>query len=298
MSTANYYVPAQSKWPIITALAIGLFLYGFALMLYNSASGAAGQSSSIVSIGMFTIGALGLIYVFFGWFGNVIQESNLGLYSKQMDDSFRISMVWFIFTEIMFFAAFFGALFYTRYLALPWIAAEGHKAMNFLLWPNFIAGWPLFENPDNTLFKAPSGIIDPFRLPLINTILLLTSSFTLSYAHNALKENKRNSVIPWLGLTVILGVVFLYLQGTEYVHAYRDLGLTLDSGVYGSIFFLLTGFHGLHVTIGTIGLFVILMRIIKGHFNKDNHFGFEAVSWYWHFVDVVWLLLFVSVYIL
>lgn len=296
MSTVpNYYVPEQSKWPIVTVIAMGLFLCGFAMMLLSSANQ---QDNSVLSLLMCTVGAAGLAYIFFGWFGSVIRESSMGLYNQQMDASFRISMIWFIFTEIMFFVAFFFALFYSRYISVPWIAAEGHKEMNFLLWPEFIAGWPLFENPDNKLFPAPSGIINPFHLPLMNTILLVTSSFTVSYAHKALKEDKRSLIAIWLAVTVILGVVFLYLQGTEYVHAYRDLGLTLDSGIYGSIFFILTGFHGMHVTIGTIALLVILLRVLKGHFRQDNHFGFEAVSWYWHFVDMVWLILFISVYIL
>ena len=126
----------------------------------------------------------------------------------------------------------------------------------------------------------------------------MTSSVTLHFAHAALRKDKRTALIRWLALTVILGVIFLILQAEEYIHAYSELGLTLGSGIYGATFFMLTGFHGAHVTMGAIILTVMLVRIVRGHFNAEHHFGFEAASWYWHFVDVVWLGLYVFVYIL
>ena len=207
-------------------------------------------------------------------------------------------MSWFIFSEVMFFAAFFGALFYIRMWAGPWLGGEGDKGVANMLWPNFEFTWPLLNNPDPKLFPAPSGVISAWGLPLLNTILLVSSSFTVTFAHHALKKNQRKPLKIWLALTVLLGVTFLFFQAKEYVHAYHELGLTLGSGIYGATFFMLTGFHGAHVTMGALILTVMLVRVLKGHFDADHHFGFEAASWYWHFVDVVWLGLFVFVYVL
>jgi cytochrome c oxidase subunit III len=165
---------------------------------------------------------------------------------------------------------------------------------NEVLWPSFQAIWPLLETPDGTKTEQMGW----FGLPLINTIILLVSSVTCHMAHVALEANKRGALKAWLGLTVLLGCVFLFLQVEEYIHAYTEMGLTLQSGVYGNTFFMLTGFHGFHVTIGTLILFIMLLRIMKGHFSPDNHFAFQAGSWYWHFVDVVWVMLFFFVYIL
>jgi cytochrome c oxidase subunit 3 len=198
----------------------------------------------------------------------------------------------------MFFVAFFGALFYIRYWSGPWLGGEGSKAIAHMLWPNFEYTWPMLNTPDPKLYPAPKGIIDPWHLPLINTILLVSSSVTITIAHHALKKGHRGALKIWLAITVLLGLSFLVLQAEEYVHAYKELGLTLGSGIYGATFFMLTGFHGAHVTIGTIILFVMLMRVMRGHFDAEHQFGFEAASWYWHFVDVVWIGLFVFVYVL
>lgn len=281
----SYYVPSQSAWPIITT--VGLF---------STALGA-GLWITYDSPLLITAGFAILAYIFFGWFNKVIKESQEGLYSAQMDMSFRMGMGWFIFSEMMFFAAFFGALFYVRTFALPWLNGDGSNEMTHaLLWPDFVYNWPLINTPAGT-HATPSELIDPFHLPLINTILLLASSVTLTFAHHCLKSDDRQKVIVWLLATVVLGAVFLVVQGIEYAEAYLHLGLTLESGIYGSTFFILTGFHGAHVTLGTIILLVILIRIAKGHFSSDKHFGFEASAWYWHFVDVVWLGLFVFVYL-
>jgi len=211
-----------------------------------------------------------------------------------VDRSFRMGMSWFIFSEVMFFAAFFGALFYARQLALPWLGGDGAGFFsNLLLWENFEASWPS---------NGPAGVggqfqsMGPLGLPLINTIILLTSGVTITVAHHALKDDKRNVLALFLFLTLALGFLFVGLQAYEYIHAYHDLNLTLESGIYGSTFFMLTGFHGLHVTIGAIMLTVIWFRCLKGHFTPNHHFGFEAVAWYWHFVDVVWLGLYIFVY--
>lgn len=294
IKTPAYYVPHQSKWPIIATVAVFLLLYGMAAILHNSKTDGFSSAPSWI----FLMG-LGLtVYMIYGWFSNVVTESRAGLYSKQMDTSFRMGMAWFIFSEVMFFAAFFGALFYARTFAVPWLGGEGAKGVTNMLWQDFSASWPLLNNPDPELFPSPTGTIPAWGIPFLNTALLVASSITLTVAHHALKENKRQQCRLWLAITVILGVIFLGFQMYEYQHAYNDLQLTLSSGIYGSTFYMLTGFHGVHVTIGAIMLAVMLVRVMKGHFSGDNHFGFEAAAWYWHFVDVVWLLLFTFVYVL
>ena len=231
-----------------------------------------------------------------GWFSTVISESEEGLYDAQVDTSFRMGMIWFIFSEVMFFAAFFGALYYVRAYSLPWLGGEGTGlATNTFLWPNYEAVWPNNANGPGEI-GGDFKVMGAWGLPAINTAILLTSGVTLTWAHHALKEMKRFQLIIGLGLTVLLGAIFMYFQALEYGHAFNDLNLNMGSGIYGSTFFMLTGFHGFHVTIGTIMLLVILARCIYGHFNPKNHFAFEAVAWYWHFVDVVWLGLFVFVY--
>src|SRR5690554_3599400 len=290
----SYYVPEQSKWPIIATVGLGVMLYGAASIMVASNQGESTGSAWMI----FWAGILVMIYMLFGWFGSVIKESRSGLYSPQMDRSFRWGMSWFIFSEVMFFAAFFGALFYARMFAVPWLGGEGDKGSSAILWEGFQATWPLINNPDPEAYPAPEGIIGPWGLPLVNTILLVTSSFTITVAHHALKADNRRKVTIWLGITILLALTFLVLQAEEYVHAYQDLNLTLQSGIYGSTFFMLTGFHGVHVILGTVILIVMFLRIRRGHFTGDNHFGFEAASWYWHFVDVVWLVLFIFVYVL
>ncbi len=290
----NYYVPHQSKWPIIATVAVVAFIYGIASMLYSSKIGEASATPSWIML--FGLGLT--VYMLYGWFSNVVQESQSGLYSPQLDKSFRLGMAWFIFSEVMFFAAFFGVLLYVRTLSIPWLGGEGAKGVSNLLWPNFTAHWPLLNTPDPELFPGPSATIPAWQIPFLNTVILVTSSFTLTLAHHALKKDERNKCTLWLLTTVILGIIFLGFQVFEYQEAYNHLQLTLSSGIYGSTFFLLTGFHGAHVTIGTIMLAVILVRIMKGHFSKQKHFGFEAAAWYWHFVDVVWLLLFTFVYVI
>lgn len=292
----HYYVPAQSKWPVIGAIGLFLLVIGLASLIHAtrpSAEGTLTQPLIFLCSGMVV-----LIYMIFGWFNHVIKESMEGLYSKQMDMSFRMGMMWFIFSEVMFFAAFFGALFYIRTIALPWLDGFGSKPLTAeLLWPNFSATWPLMINPNPEKIIGPLETIGWSGIPLLNTVILLTSGVTVTWAHWALKVNKRMQLNIAMALTVALGITFLVFQVHEYHEAYTHLGLTLDSGIYGSTFFMLTGFHGLHVTLGSIMLFVILCRCLKGHFTKEHHFAFEATAWYWHFVDVVWLGLFIFVYI-
>ena len=281
-----YFVPHGSRWPVIASVALFATMVGFASWLNEFSFGRP----------LFFVGLVMLAGILFKWFGDVIDESLRGSYNKQVDGSFRMGMVWFIFSEVMFFAAFFGALFYTRQYAMPWLNGIGDGAMtNSVLWPEFAAGWPS---------NGPAAIGGQFQtipawgLPLLNTLILLTSGVTVTIAHHALRAGHRKSLLVFLGLTVLLGATFLYYQAHEYIEAYQELNLTLGSGIYGSTFFMLTGFHGAHVTLGTIMLAIIWMRCAKGHFSKDDHFAFEAVAWYWHFVDVVWLGLFLFVYVL
>ena len=293
-SHENYYVPAQSKWPIIATLGLLISLYGVGTWFNDLSANREGSNGPLI----FFVGGLFLAYMLFGWFGNVIKESRSGMYSPQMDRSFRWGMSWFIFSEVMFFAAFFGVLFYVRTWAGPWLGGEGDKGIANMLWPGFEYSWPLLNTPDPKLYPTPSGIIDAWGLPLLNTVLLVSSSFTLTFAHHALRKNQRKPLTLWLALTLILGAAFLVFQAEEYVHAYTELGLTLGSGIYGATFFMLTGFHGAHVTLGAIMLTVMLVRVMRGHFSPEHHFGFEAAAWYWHFVDVVWIGLFTFVYVL
>ena len=244
----------------------------------------------------FFTGVAMLVFTLFLWFGDVIRESVGGNYNRQVDGSFRMGMIWFIFSEVMFFAAFFGALFYTRNMGLPWLGGEGHGVLtNEYLWDGYSAAWPTNGPAD---IGGAFQTIPAWGLPLLNTLILLTSGVTLTIAHHALKAGNRKQLLIWLGATVLLGCVFLFFQAEEYIHAYKELNLTLGSGIYGSTFFMLTGFHGAHVLLGTIMLTVMWFRAAKGHFTRDNHFGFEAAAWYWHFVDVVWLMLFLFVYVL
>ncbi len=293
-SPEHYYVPPQSHWPIIGAVGLFCTLGGGALTLHSLQQGQATLFSHIILYS----GVLIMAGMLFGWFANVIAETRKGLYSRQLDISFRFGMSWFIFSEVMFFFAFFGVLFYVRFFAVPWLGGEGDKGIAHMLWPDFTAVWPLLSAPDPEQFPPIKEIIDPWHVPVINTVLLLTSSLTLTLAHKALKQGNRGMIKLWLTITLMLGLSFLALQVVEYLEAYQHLDLTLRSGIYGATFFLLTGFHGAHVTIGSIILFVLLMRVFKGHFTKEKHFAFEAGSWYWHFVDVVWVLLFTLVYVL
>lgn len=273
----KYYVAAPSTWPITGSIA--LFFLGF------GASGWINDWS--VGMPMVAIGFAILLYMLFGWFGEVIGESESGKYNQQVDMSFRWGMGWFIFSEVMFFAAFFGALYYARVLSVPDLASMSQK----MLWPDFGGAWPT----SGPYLTEPFTPMAAAGLPAINTLLLLTSGVTVTIAHWGLVQNKRSQLNLFLGLTVALGALFLGLQALEYSHAMHD-NLTLSTGIYGATFFMLTGFHGFHVTLGTVMLAVIWFRCMKGHFKPDHHFGFEAVAWYWHFVDVVWLGLFVFVY--
>ncbi|MGN6703475.1 MAG: cytochrome c oxidase subunit 3, partial [Burkholderiaceae bacterium] len=235
------------------------------------------------------LGIACLLVVLYNWFGDAIHESESGLYSHRIDGSYRWSMSWFIFSEVMFFSAFFGALFYARTITMPWLSDLDHK----ILWPDFSGQWGN-AGPAGTI--EPFGTMGPVPIPTINTALLLSSGVTLTIAHHALRAGHRSKTALWLALTILLGATFMGFQAYEYMHAYHELNLKLSSGIYGSTFFMLTGFHGFHVTMGAIMLSVVLFRVIRGDFTPEHHFAFEGAAWYWHFVDVVWLALYVIVY--
>ena len=277
-SANRYFVPDPSHWPLVGSLALLLL-----------ASGAVMTMNSIANGGFLLLGGFGVLAIMlFGWFGRVIGESEHGNYNLQVDRSFRWAMSWFIFSEVMFFAAFFGALFYIRVLSVPDLASSDQA----LLWDGFKNQWP-------TAGPAVKDAFTPMHawgIPAINTLLLLSSGATLTWAHWGLVANRRRQLIIGLALTIVLGLVFISLQAYEYREAYSHLNLKMTTGVYGSTFYMLTGFHGFHVTLGATMLIVILLRALKGHFTAERHFAFEAVAWYWHFVDVVWLGLFIVVY--
>lgn len=287
MSTNNtYYIPHQATWPVIGTIGLLIMLSGFANYLNGAAIGSK----------MMIIGLVIFIVMLAGWFTLQSRESESGMYSTQVGISYRMGMMWFIFSEIMFFAVFFGTLWYTRNLSVPWLGGEGiGVATKEFLWPNFEATWPT---------NGPGKVGGDFEqmgawgLPFINTLLLLSSGVTVTWAHHGLLAKNRPQLIKGLIATVALGFLFVACQAMEYHEAYTEMGLTLGSGIYGSTFFMLTGFHGFHVCVGAIILSVVLFRSSKGHFQPENHFAFEAAAWYWHFVDVVWLGLFIFVYMI
>ena len=277
--TPYYFIPNPSQWPVLAGLSMLITMTGASAWVNGIAWG---QPVNL-------LGIVAMLAVLYFWFGQAISESEGGLYSARIDTSYRWSMSWFIFSEVMFFGAFFGALFYARSISMPWLADLDHK----LLWPDFAAHWGT---------GGPGGVVDkfqtmgPFPIPTINTALLLTSGVTLTISHHALRAGDRSKTALWLFATILLGAIFMGFQAYEYMHAYSELNLKLSSGIYGSTFFMLTGFHGFHVTMGAIMLSVVLYRVMKGHFTADHHFAFEGAAWYWHFVDVVWLGLYVVVY--
>ncbi len=289
---ASYYVPASSPWPIMGSVILFLLVIGAGNVIQSHSKSGIAPNEGTFNF-LLPLGLLGVFLLMFLWFRDTVRESMGNRNSVQMDHSYRQGMTWFIFSEVMFFAAFFGALFYARMLSVPWLGGEGKGGMTHeVLWPQFQALWPLIHMPSGQATQA----MGPWGLPFLNTVILLTSSVTLTVAHHALLFGDRKRQIGFLAITAALGVIFLVCQAYEYHHAYVEMGLTLDSGIYGSTFFMLTGFHGLHVTIGTIMLIVMTLRSMKGHLTPENHFAFEASAWYWHFVDVVWLFLFVTVY--
>jgi cytochrome c oxidase subunit 3 len=255
-----YHLVDPSPWPLAGAFAGGALVLGIILLAHYGIHW------------MLYLGVAGVLATMFFWWRDVIRESRTpGMHTPIVRIGLRYGMMLFIASEVMFFVAFFWAYFH------------------FALYPQHVSGaaeaiWP------------PKGILtfDPFGLPFLNTMILLLSGCTVTWAHHALLHNDRKSLIAGLAITVALGLSFTTFQAIEYGEA----PFKFTGGVYPSTFFLATGFHGFHVMVGTIFLFVCLIRSIRGHFTPTRHFGFEAAAWYWHFVDVVWLFLFVCIYFL
>lgn len=292
--SSDYYVPDQSKFPLLMSASMFTMLFGFGYVV----NGLSADNVPSVAIAASVIGLLSICTIVFLWMRTVIIENIEGKTSNQLKDSFYIGMGWFIFSEVCFFAAFFGALFYLRNFAVPWLGGEGDKGSSHLLWDSFRATWPLINTPDPEQFPPMKGEVDPWGLPFVNTCLLVTSSFFIHFAEVAMHKGERKKMSILLAATLVFGFAFLYFQAEEYHHAWTHLMLTLNSGVFGSTFYLLTGFHGMHVTLGAIMVSVVFFRSLKGHFSKGDEFGFMAASWYWHFVDVVWIGLFFFVYVI
>ena len=279
-----------SALPICASLAILIIALGIVNWLHAAWFGPYLFFSGLIAM----IGIAGV------WFYAAICD-DIGLSEAdyaQSDLNYRWSMGWFIFSELWFFIAFFGVLFYVRAISLPRLsgAGSGESMTHYLLWPSFTNHWPLLNTPDPSRYLGPDAAMQAWGIPVVNTLILLTSGLTITLAHWGIVRGKNRQALFWQLLTVVLGSVFLAFQVYEYYEAYQHLDMRLNSGVYSNVFYVMTGFHGLHVFLGTIMLLVIAFRIYRDDFSPHDHFAFEATSWYWHFVDVIWLLLFVFVY--
>jgi len=275
----DYHLVDPSPWPAFVSFAVLIMMIGAVFTMKPDATLAGIQGSSFGSITL-VIGLLGVIYGAFEWWRDVIKESHKGDHKPVVQIGLRYGMILFIASEVMFFVAWFWAFFNAWLYPLNPITDFG----DFWGIVSQDAPWP------------PAGIetFDPWHLPFINTLILLLSGTTVTWAHHALLEGDREGLKKGLLVTVALGAIFSVLQGYEYSHA----AFGFSGNIYSAAFYMATGFHGFHVIIGTIFLAVCLGRSYKGHFTTEKHFGFEAAAWYWHFVDVVWLFLFVCIYIL
>ncbi|PSC04654.1 cytochrome c oxidase subunit 3 [Alsobacter soli] len=267
----DYHLVDPSPWPFVGSISAFVTAVGAIMWMKTLAIG--GLHAGPV---LFGAGFIGILYTMFSWWGDVINEAEYKHdHTRVVQLSHRYGMIMFIASEVMFFVAWFWA-----YFDASLFANEAKQFARF----EFTGGhWP------------PKGIevFNPFHLPLLNTLILLTSGTTVTWAHHALLHNDRNGLKWGLILTVILGALFSVVQGYEYAHAH----FAFKGSIYGSTFFMATGFHGFHVLIGTIFLLVCLIRALRGHFSPKQHLGFEFAAWYWHFVDVVWLFLFVAIYL-
>ena len=258
-----YHLVDPSPWPIVGAVSAFALAVGAIAFMHGN------------SIWLTAPGILGVLYTMFMWWRDVIKESNEGFHTPVVQLGLRYGMILFIASEVMFFVAWFWAFFDAS--LMPGATIEPARAA-------FTGGhWP------------PTGIevFDPWHLPLLNTLILLTSGTTVTWAHHSLIHGDRNGLISGLTLTVILGLIFTSVQAYEYANA----PFSFAGNIYGATFFMATGFHGFHVIVGTIFLFVCLVRAYRNDFTPKQHFGFEAAAWYWHFVDVVWLFLFFCIYV-
>ena len=260
----DYHLVDPSPWPFVGSVSAFVLAIGAVVWMHNHANP-----------WTMIIGFVLVLYTMFMWWRDVIKEANQGDHTPVVGLHLRYGMLMFIASEVMFFVAWFWAFFDAS--LFPNEAAQyAREAYTGGVWP-----------------PKSVEVLDPFHLPLYNTIILLLSGTTVTWAHHALLHNDRKGLVWGLTITVALGVLFSMVQAYEYIHA----PFAFKDSIYGATFFMATGFHGFHVLIGTIFLLVCLFRAMAGHFTPKQHFGFEAAAWYWHFVDVVWLFLFVSVYI-
>lgn len=283
----SYFVPEYSIWPILGALGLS----GVAVGSLNF--------SSLWGAVFFAIGALTLIFMLIGWFSDIVYESRAGLYSEQMNKTFRWGMAWFLFCEAFFFGAIMGALLYVRFATLPWLAGlgtAGSTLTHYVLWPNFQSVWPLLKNPGPNVFVPAHEMISAWGIPALNTLIILLSAISASLALYLLKHGRFAGVIAALVLTMLLGVIFLISQINCMVLLVTQYGLTLTSGIYGSLLYFLMSFHSLHVFVGLLLLMIILLRMVKKQFDERRHFAFEATVWFWNFLTVVWILIFMCLY--
>jgi cytochrome c oxidase subunit 3 len=272
----DYHIIDPSPWPFLGSVgAFVLAIGGIAFMRYHSGGELVLFSANLTNPWILLIGVMIILYTMYGWWSDTIKESKEGHHTRVVSLHLRYGMIMFIASEVMFFVAWFWAFFDAS--LFPGEAAQVARTA-------FTGGvWP------------PKGIevLDPLHLPLYNTVILLLSGTTVTWAHHALIHNDRKGLITGLTLTVLLGLLFSSVQAYEYIHA----PFAFKDSIYGATFFMATGFHGFHVIIGTIFLAVCLLRSLRGDFTPTKHFGFEAAAWYWHFVDVVWLFLFFSIYV-
>jgi cytochrome c oxidase subunit 3 len=291
----DYHLVNPSPWPAVGATAA--FITAFGLIVWMRSMGG-GDLFGLSGPTVFSVGVLGLLFTMVMWWRDVIGEAHGGDHTPVVQLHLRYGMILFIASEVMFFVAWFWAYFdaalfpaavYPLDLATPGGTVESSNEIVGMVERNALFGghWP--PKPS----EAFHGTFDPWGLPLVNTLILLTSGTTVTWAHHALLENDRKGLVWGLVLTVLLGLLFTTCQAYEYSHA----GFSYAGHMYGATFFMATGFHGAHVIIGTIFLSVCLLRALAGHFTPKQHFGFEAAAWYWHFVDVVWLFLFMCIYV-
>jgi cytochrome c oxidase subunit 3 len=260
----DYHLVDPSPWPIIGAVSAFVLALSAIFAMHSQ-----------ISWWWLTPGAIGVLYTMFGWWVDVIKEAHRGDHTRVVQLHLRYGMIMFIASEVMFFVAWFWAFFDASLYA--------NEAAQFARVEATGGEWP------------PAGleVLDPWHLPLVNTLILLTSGTTVTWAHHSLLHNDRQGLKWGLALTILLGLLFTAVQGYEYVTAPFEF----RNNIYGATFFMATGFHGFHVVIGTVFLIVCLIRAYLGHFTPEQHFGFEAAAWYWHFVDVVWLFLFTCIYV-
>lgn len=280
---------APSKWPIVGSIALFFIAIGIVNWIHKSIVG---------PIALF-LGTAIFVYMLFGWFGAVIRESRAGWYDDpQVIRSFRLGMLWFIFTEVAFFGAFFFAFFYARLIIVPSLGGEYSDSImtHYLLWPQFKSTWPLIANPNPTQFVGAKSGLGTWGIPALNTLILMLSDVIITWGYWELLRNRKHQLIIAQAITILLSITFLILQISEYGRAYTEHGLKISSGIYGSTFYMLTGVHGTHVLVGIIMLTVIMWRTIRGDFNSQNNFAVAALTWYWHFIDLLWLVLFIFVY--